>query len=111
MTLRGRLYLRTELPQPRLATLDLARRVFEVALQALVAPASQVRSRAAVRRPVSADLGSEELPDDDADDGISTAWQTRAGVEPGDEAIDAATSTRDAISAGQTAVDPGPAGR
>lgn len=88
MTLRGRLYLRTELAEPHLPTLDAARRLFEAALQRLEAPVAVVRSRAAVRVGPTArpDPDADEaLPFDDADGGESTAWQTRAPGDDGDD--------------------------
>lgn len=81
MTLRGRLYLRTELAEPHRATLDAARALFETAIGRLDAARAALGQRALGRGVAS--LASESEPDT----GAVTAWQDR-GIESSDADLD-----------------------
>lgn len=80
MTLRGRLYLRTELADPHGPTMDAARGLFEQAIGRLDAARGALGARGGSRH------ASSRPPEGDTDPcGTATAWQTRGLGGPDDD--------------------------
>jgi hypothetical protein len=79
MTLRGRLYLRTELAEPHRPTLDAVRALFETAIGRLDA------ARAALGQRPSGRGAAPPASESESDTGAVTAWQDRDIGSPDDD--------------------------